>query len=161
MTPRRFFLAALLCAAAATLFFIYTQRGQGDILTEERLAEARARWQENGPADYDMSVNVRGVQKNDYEIEVRGGKVTKMTAGGAPAARNAYAYWNVEGMLDFLRDELSNTRRVAAAYGVADEAEVVVRVEFDTGRGYPSRFLRHVMGTRNSIEWEITSFNAR
>lgn len=138
---------------AATLALLY--RRPGEPLTEELLAAARARWQEHGPRAYDLEVSVSGAQEGDHRIEVRAGRVTKMTTGGAPVREGAWEYWSVEGMFRFLQGELENRARAAEVFGTT---EVELRVEFDDAYGYPARFLRHVMGQRKSVEWNVRSF---
>jgi hypothetical protein len=101
---------------------------------------------------------VSGAQEGDHRIEVRDGRVTKMTTGGAPVRPGAWEYWSVEGMFRFLASELSNRERAAEVFGTTD---VELRVVFDDTYGYPARFLRHVMGRSKSVEWNVRSFHAR
>lgn len=140
-------------ATAVTLFLWY--RRPGEPLTDELLAAARARWQEHGPRSYDLEVSVSGAQEGEHRIEVRAGRVTKMTTGGAPVREGAWKYWSVEGMFRFLEGELDNRERAAEVFGTTD---VELRVVFDPTYGYPERFLRHVMGQSRSVEWNVRSF---
>jgi hypothetical protein len=151
---KRFFLLGLLAAAVAVAAYLVTRPDTGDPLTPERLAAARARWAERAPKDYALDVRVRGAQRGDYLIEVRGGEVTAMTSGGAPVEARARDYWTVDGMFRFLADELSNRDRAATLYGVPGPDDVILRAAFDPATGYPVRFLRHVLGKSAGIEWE-------
>ena len=144
-----------MAATAVTLALWYRQPGVP--LTEELLAAARARWQEHGPRAYDLAVSVSGAQEGEHRIEVRDGRVAKMTTGGAAVREGAWEYWSVEGMFRFLQTELSNRERAGEAFG-ADTADVELRVVFDDTYGYPARFLRHVLGQRKSVEWKVHSF---
>jgi len=153
---RRTWFVLLFCAGAlvaAVLMF----RGEGETLTREMLETARARWNEHGLRDYDMEVAVTGVQVGHHAISVRGGRVVAMTTGAEPVAQSAWAYWSVDGMFRFLSDELSNAENPQRAFG---GDEVVLSAVFDEQRGYPRRFLRHVMGRRAGVEWTITSLTA-
>jgi len=152
---KRFFLAGLACAILATAALLWTQRRPGETLDAHNLQAAMTLWTRAGPEDYDLEVVVRGTQEGDHEIEVRGGKVVKMTTGGAPASPSAYAYWTVEGMFRFLSEELDYAKRHQ------DEGETVLTVAYDKTYGYPARFVRHVMGQSASIEWEVTSFRRK
>ena len=55
-----------------------------------------------------------------------------------------------------LRENQSGRRQL-----VHGTSEVVLRVVYDERLGYPKQFLRHVAGQKNSIEWEVRSFNER
>jgi hypothetical protein len=152
---KRFFLIGLLCAAAMTALFLHFRREVGDPLTRELLDTARARWAANAPADYAFDVVVSGTQRGLYHVEVRGGQVTAMTSDGAPVDGRARELWTMDGLFGFLATELGNLERVEAAYGVRDKDDVVLRAAFDPRYGYPVRFLRHVLGTSRSVEWEV------
>ncbi|MHC4973957.1 MAG: DUF6174 domain-containing protein [Planctomycetota bacterium] len=143
-------------ATAVTLGLWYRQPGEP--LTAELLAEARARWQERGPRAYDLEVSVSGAQQGEHRMEVRDGRVTKMTTGGAPVRQGAWEYWSVEGMFRFLESELANRERAGEVFGTSD---VELRVEFDGTYGYPAHFLRHVMGRPKSVEWNVRAFHPK
>jgi hypothetical protein len=144
--------------AASTATLVLWHREEGERLTAALLADARARWQRHRPRAYDLEVVVSGAQEGAHRIEVREGRVVKMTTGGGPVRENVWEYWTVDGMFRFLADELGNVERPEAAYGVAQGSEVVLRVVFDETYGYPARFLRHVIGSRQSVEWRIRGF---
>lgn len=155
--PWRWIALGLALGLAAGLLLA---RKPGAPLTPERLAEARARWQAHRPVDYELEIQMRGAVRDLRRIEVRDGEVVEMTTGGAPVPREAWSYWTVDGLFEFLEDELDNASRPAEAYGVDDPRRVVVRVAFDRRWGYPSFFLRHVLGRGQSVEWTVTSFEA-
>ncbi len=155
---RRVFAIGLLAAATVPAVYLVTRPSTGEPLTQERLAEARARWKERGPKSYGLDVDVRGIR---YRIDVKDGEVVAMTIDGRPAAVSALEHWTVEGMFGFLAEELSNLRRVEAAYGVSNPEDVVLRAAFDPKYGYPARFLRHVLGLDRSVEWQVRSFEPR
>jgi hypothetical protein len=138
----------------AVLILIF--RAPGDSLSQDNLQTARIRWEKSGPKNYDMEIVVTGAQDNTHRIEVRDWKVVRMETGGVEvASKSAHAAWSVEGMFDTLQRELEN---IGAVHGAA---EVVLRVVYDARLGYPRRFLRHVAGQKNSIEWEVRSFDER
>jgi hypothetical protein len=153
-------LALVIAVAATAVTLALWYRQPGEPLTAGLLAAARARWQEHGPRDYDLEVSVAGAQAGEHRIEVRDGRVTKMTTGGAAVREGAWKYWSIDGMFRFLQSELSNRERSSEAFGAADAADVELRVVFDDTYGYPARFLRHVMGRPQSIEWRVRSFRA-
>jgi hypothetical protein len=155
-----FWLALLVAVVATAVTLALWYRQPGEPLTAELLTQARTRWQEHGPRGYDLQVSVSGAQEGEHRIEVRDGRVTKMTTGGAAVREGAWEYWSVEGMFRFLATELSNRERAGEAFG-ADADDVELRVEFDGTYGYPARFLRHVMGRRKSVEWKVRSFHPK
>jgi hypothetical protein len=156
---RKIFLVGVAAALTVPVVYKLTHPSAGETLTAERLAEARERWAERGPKSYVIEVDVRGLT---YRIEVRDGReVVGMTVDGRPAAASALEHWTVEGMFGFLAQELSNLRRVEAAYGVTDPDSVILRAEFDGKTGYPSSFLRHVLGQNRSVEWRVLSLEPR
>jgi len=155
---KRVFVIGLLAVATVPLVYVLTRPSTGEPLTEERLAEARARWAERGPRSYALDVDVRGAS---HHIEVRDRVVVTMTTDGSPVRADAREYWSIDGMFRFLSEELSNLQRVEAAYGVSDPGDVVLRAAFDARYGYPARFLRHVLGQDRSVEWQVGSFEAR
>ena len=128
-------------------------------LTKERLDRARNLWQQQGPASYVMEVETKGAVGNIHRIVVREGEVVEMTTGGRIATHSAWEYWSVEGLFDFLDTELGNANNPERAYG-AGVSEVVLRARFDPDLGFPSHFLRHVLGRQQSIEWNVVRFEA-
>lgn len=152
--PRKVWLVlAGMAAGAVTLVLLFRQ--EGEPLVAADLEAAAARWREKGVEDYDLEVSVRGVQQGEHRIEVRRGRVVAMTTGGSPVAPSSWDYWSVEGLFRFLREEMRNAQRPREVHGVDDSSQVVLRAAFDPGLGYPRRFLRHVLGGRPGIEWEV------
>jgi hypothetical protein len=128
-------------------------------LTFDRLDEARRRWQEAGPASYVLEVETSGAVAAVHRIVVVEGEVVEMTTGGRVATPSAWEYWSVEGLFDFLVTELRNADNPQQAYGTG-AAEVVLQARFDPDLGFPSYFLRHVLGRQQSIEWNVIRFEA-
>lgn len=155
---KRVFVIGLLAVATVPVVYVVTRPSTGEPLTQERLAEARARWKERGPKSYALDVEARGAR---HHIEVKDGAVVAMTTDGNEVAAAAREYWSVEGMFRFLSEEISNLKRAEAAYGVSDPDDVVLRARFDGRYGYPSRFLRHVTGRTRSEGWQVRSFEPR
>ena len=147
-------LAVGLVIGGAALILVF--RAPGETLTQDNLQTARARWTQGGPKSYDMEIVVTGAQDNTHNVEVRGGAVVRMKTGGVEVtSKSARASWSVEGMFDTLQRELEN---IGEVHGTS---EVVLRVVYDARLGYPKKFLRHVAGQKNSIEWEVRSFDER
>ena len=143
-------------ATAALVAFVALRR-PSEPLTEQALRAAEARWRERGPTNYDLALEIGGGQEGAHEIQVREGRVTRMTTGGKPVPESVWAFWSVEGMFKFLAQELENARNPQRAHGVSDPAAVTLRVQFDADLGYPRYFLRHVTGRQSQIWWGVTS----
>ena len=158
-TPSRlpWLLGAFLLGAAATVGVLILLK-PGEPLTEKTLRTAGERWRSRGLENYDLEVEVRGVQKGRHSIQVRGGRVVHMTTGGADAPAHVRKFWTVQGMFDFLAEELRHAAQPEKVYGVSDPSQIVLRAEFDSDLGFPRRFIRHVMGRSVGIEWEVRSF---
>ena len=131
---------------------LYLRRST-DPLTTERLANARALWQERGPVSYQFELELGGAIEDRRLVQVREGEVVAMTSDGVEVPASAWPYWTVEGMFASLEQELQNAAHPQRIYGISDPERVLLQAEFDPELGYPSRFLRHVLGTRQSIEW--------
>lgn len=149
-----FWLASVCLLIAAAVFFRQPVRP----LTEKDLTRARATWQHAGLQNYVMKVRLIGSLEGEHEIEVQNGRVVSMSTGGQPVANHVWPYWTVEGMFQFLEEELSQKERPASAFEVADSEEVFLSAEFDGKLGYPRRFLRQVFGRRHTAEWEVREF---
>jgi hypothetical protein len=134
-------------------------REPSSLLTTDRLDEARRRWQQQGPASYVLEVETKGAVGATHRIVVREGEVVEMTTGGRTATRSAWEYWSVDGLFDFLATELGNAGNPRQAYG-SGVTEVILRAHFDPDLGFPSYFLRHVLGRQQSIEWNVVNFEA-
>lgn len=146
-------IAAFVLGAAAGLLLL--GRKPAKPLTSERLAAATATWEADGAPSYTMELEVRGALNETHTVVVRGGQVVSMTIGDNEAPESSWPYWSVEGLFDTLRTELANAADPRRTMG-ADRVALLAR--FDSSRGYPSFFYRHIMGSLNDIEWEVTRF---
>ena len=165
--PRALALGCLLGGVAAlvglVLAIAITGRDPLPRLTRETLDAAIARWQQSGPANYDLDLVLTGAQTGNLHIEVRDGDVTLMTRDGqAPVQRRTWDFWSVPNQIAMMDEDL-----VAAegdpqrAFGVADRGQIVLQAEFDPVLGYPRRYRRQVLSTSNTIEWRVMQFTPR
>lgn len=147
-------IAAFVLGAAGGLLLL--GRKPARPLTAERLAEARATWEAEAPSSYTLELAVSGALNETHTVVVRSGRVVSMTTGGNEAPESAWQYWSVEGLFDTLRTELGNAADPRRVWG-ADRVALLAR--FDPSWGYPTFFYRHIMGSLNDIEWEVTRFS--
>lgn len=149
-------LAALLAGLLVGLFVL--RSGAAPELVAAELDAARARWEAHGPASYTIELQMGGALSDRRRIEVRDGEVVDMTVDGRPASEDSWAYWSVEGLFDFLRAELRNKESPPRALGVSGPDQIVLRARFDPELGYPTHFLRHLLGRQKGTEWEVVEF---
>jgi hypothetical protein len=170
--PRRwigfFILLAVLSAGAIVTNLVYNLSIQ---LRPEQLAEARQRWRENAPADYDLKYLVEITrqaetepEKSEYVVEVRGGRVVQVVdrsgvvylepslavvAGPAPLGVSSEdpEHYGVPALFEQIetalrQDETSGRRNFATA-------------KFNAKDGHPFHYVRRVRGTKDRVEWNI------
>jgi len=143
-------IAVGLVALAAVLF--YTFRGTTLRLTPEDFDAARARWRQHGPRDYDLTIEQTGARAATIEVSVRDGEVTAMTVDGtSPSQRRTWYYWSVPGMFDVLERDLQ----------AAEAEQLLLRADFDPATGYPRRYERTMLRTRQQTQWEVVRFATR
>jgi hypothetical protein len=148
---------ALAVGLAAGLLVL--RAGAPPELTESALEAARERWEAAGPASYTLDLQMSGALSDRRHVEVRNGRVVEMTIDGDRASEGAWEYWSVDGLFDTMATELANARQPPASLGLADGSQLVLRASFDRELGYPTRFLRHIMGHQRGTEWEVVAFD--
>jgi hypothetical protein len=162
--------AAGLCAVLAPL--VYNLRQQ---LQPETLDSARARWQENGPRDYDLFWQVRQNEEpraDEYQVTVRDGQVwvvhvnnevwvakeLAIPLGGAVGATVAASAserlpqreltgYTVEGLFRSIEEDLrKNAESGGRNFSTAT---------FDTRDGHPIRYIYRVKRSPERVEWNV------
>ncbi|MGH7172882.1 MAG: hypothetical protein ACRELF_12870 [Gemmataceae bacterium] len=163
-----FVVLAVLSAGAIVVNLVYNLSIQ---LRPEQLADARRRWQENGPDNYDLEYLVEIKQKSDVEpeksqylVKVRDGRVVfvadtgevlyldpslALVAGSevlAVSSENPGQY-GVPALLDQIaeglrQDEMTGRRNFATA-------------QFDPMDGHPTYYRRSVRGRKDRVEWFV------
>jgi hypothetical protein len=168
--PRRwvgfFVLLAAVAAAAAVVPVVYNLRLQ---LTAEQVAQARARWRERAPRDYDLRCTeklLRGgdEEKNEYVVLVRGGAAVALGVNGellrldgagaalGPAARALPGDAGEPVGVEALFDRMEASLRRDAAEG----RRAYATATFDPHDGHPLRYVRRVRATGERVEWNCT-----
>jgi hypothetical protein len=157
---------AVLAVVAIVLPIVYNLSLQ---LTAGELAQARARWREHGPKDYDLTCTVRfddDTAVDRYESKVRSGEVVSFryndaeakphasaASGAASVADGALAaVWerpDVEGLFTMIERVLDEDAGKTGRRNYATAS-------FDAGDGHPKRYVHRIAGTRQRQEWTIT-----
>jgi hypothetical protein len=117
------------------------------------------RWHRNGPASYDLDLELGGKRPGKIHVEVRNGEVIHMLRDGVePSQRRTWDYWSVPGQLETIGQELEMATQPAKAFGAAGASEVVIWAEFDPHYGYPLQYDRVVLGADIEVHWKVTRF---
>jgi hypothetical protein len=124
--------------------------GRTEPVTRDRLASARSQWEAANITDYDLDLEVSGVQSGNYHVKVRGGKVWEITLNGRAADSNAPEYFTIDGLFQTLEEYLDHCENPAS--GVFPEgSQVWLRMRMHPELGYPIRFVKQVkLPTRRS-----------
>jgi hypothetical protein len=130
-------------AVAAVAGLIWYNRSQQ--LTPQELAEAHARWDRFGPADYDMEYRQTGSAPETRKVRVRQGKVVWATRDGEPLEKRLYHYSDMPALFGFIEDFL----REDAQPG---KPRTFCTAAFDTHDGHLVHYIRRVMGTNERQE---------
>jgi len=131
-------------------------------LTVENLDAAEQRWNENGPASYDLDLTIEGAQPGVVHVEVRDGVTTAMQRDGlTPSQRRVWDVWAVPGMFETIERERELAEDPQHEMDLAANSKVDLRAEFDPKYGYPARFHRIVFGGGPEVYWKVTSFQPK
>jgi hypothetical protein len=144
-----------IAVALGALYF----RGKAPELTRETLEAAQQKWESNGPASYNLDLELSGSQAGDIHVEVRQGEATRMVRNGhQPSQSRTWYYWTVPGQFEMLDIDLEAARHPEQGFGVQAGTEAVLRAEFDPRFGYPSFYQRILLGTGIHVEWRVVRF---
>ncbi len=158
-TPGLFWLVTVSAILGALAVWNFTGRARSPRLTHEVLATAKTKWHAAGIRDYSMTVVVKAREDAQHEVEVRGGKVSRMLTDSVEAPERVWDAWSVDGLLFVLEEEMANAQRPEGPFGVTNPADVFLDATFDGANGLPLHYLRQVSGnSKGSLEWEIRDF---
>jgi len=151
-----------LLALVVMLAFLFWTRERTPRLTEEDLNAAMSRWDQHGPSDYDLELELAGNRPGKIQIEVRHGEVTRMTRDGVqPAQKRTWDYWSVPGQFDTIGQELEMAHDPAASFKSPSATQMIQWAIFNPKYGYPAKYDRVVLGTDFEIHWKVTRFEPR
>ncbi|MEX0979352.1 MAG: DUF6174 domain-containing protein [Pirellulales bacterium] len=146
-------------ALAAILAYAMLTRHNAPRLTESDFQAAVKRWETNGPASYDLDLELTGNRPGKIHVEVRDRKVVRMTRDGVePIQERTWYYWSVPGQFDTIEQELEMARDPAASFKSSQATQMVIWARFDPKFGYPLSYDRQVLGTHYEIHWKVTRF---
>ncbi|HVX11388.1 MAG TPA: DUF6174 domain-containing protein [Pirellulales bacterium] len=129
-------------------------------LTSEALAAAQSRWEQHGPANYRIDLEVAGRQASRYHVEVRGGKPTQVLRNDRPIPSRSWYYWTVPGLFEVLDHDMDCSEDPTRGFGARPGSRAVLRADFDPDLGYPRKFQRLIMGEPHlDMTWDVTAFD--
>ena len=134
---------------------------KGEDLTRERLGQAAARWQQASISSYRMTLEITGdrIKAGTFEIEVIRNKIKAVSRNGKNIGSND-RFYSLDGLFKFLDDELEIAKEPARYFNAPSDTRVYLRAHFDPKLGYPTRYLRSVVGTDHNITLEVVHFEA-
>jgi hypothetical protein len=153
-------LGIVLSGIGSLLWMAWTASPADPPVTVERLEAAQRRWQENGPASYNLHVRLSGTRQAEIHLEVRNHRVVAMRYNGqTPSQRRVWETWTVPSQFEMIATDLENAHnRPWESFGVEEASQVVLRAQFDPQFGLPSLYERLVLGGSGDIRWEIVGF---
>lgn len=148
---RGIIIAAVLLIGVIALF-AKIRAGQTPTISRVDFEAARALWAESKPANYEITVEVKGMQPGVYEVGVENHVATSASFDGRDLKRQrTFGTWAATGMFETLsRDFETND---AQNY-------LLLKGEFDPTYGYPTKYERIEMrtGAHDALQWEVTKF---
>ena len=152
----------LLCCLAVTGVVLPIVYNLGQQLRPEQLAAAKARWQQSGPADYDLTFTLkydREPQAERHVALVRGGRVVWSSCEGelvqvSPAVGAAIGV-AAGGSSRGGRDVPAIFAHLEALLAEGETQGNFLVAVFDPKTGWPRRIIRRVRGTSTREEWNL------
>jgi hypothetical protein len=148
---------AVACVALALQYFVAERLPK---LSEATLRAAIERWQKNGPASYDLDIELRGARPGNVHVEVRNKEVTLETRDGRTPGRWTWDTWSVPGLFDTLSQDLQIAEDPEQQIQAAPGTKWRLRCEFDPRFGYPAQYHRLVTGGPE-VFWRLTEFQPK
>ncbi len=151
--------ATMVAVLVASILVSMVARHHIPRLTRADYDAAVRRWEEHGPKDYDLDLELAGNRPGKIHVEVRQRQVVHMTRDGfEPTQKRTWDYWSVPGQFDTLEEEMHMAENPAASFQARGASQMVMWAEFDPDWGYPRKYDRVVLGADYEVHWTITRF---
>ena len=130
-----------------------------DVLTDEVLRDAEARWNANAPGFYRIVVEMTGgrVESGVFETLVRQGQVVSLKRNGQVILPEGAEDYSIRGLFRILEQELALAQQ-PSLLGAPPGYSAHLMVRFDSDNGRLERYRRTVTGVDNNIEIAILVF---
>jgi hypothetical protein len=149
---------AVACVLLALRYFVAERLPD---LTEATLEAAMKRWEQNGPASYDMDIELRGARPGNVHVEVRAGQVTAHTRDGRIPNESTWYTWSVPGMFDMLERDIQIASNPQQEIQAPPGSKWWLRCEFDPMFGYPAIYHQVVTGGGPEVFWQVIDFQPK
>ncbi len=148
-------------AAAAVVLVVVAvplRPGRTVRVTRERLAAARTLWDAAKIIDYELDWDVSGAQTGRYHVEVRGGKVERLTNNDQPTDSHAPEYFTVDGLFQTIEESLSHCEHPQSG-AFPEGTQIWLRMRTHPTLGYPVKFVKQIKlgGSRGTTGYEESS----
>jgi hypothetical protein len=120
------------------------------------LDDAKTRWDENGPRNYDLEIVQSGVNPGKVQVEVRDGIVTQAFHNGQPLKPHTWDDWSVPGLFSIIRLDLDVCAK-EAKQNPGGRPSIFSRGRFDSKYGYPLVY-RRMTPSGTDAEWNTVKF---
>lgn len=160
---RRRLVALVLIGLVVVAFMAIVQAFSGGLpeVTPDDLAQARLRWDQVRPSNYDIRIVLSGRQIGELVVAVRDGQPVSMTRNDVKVEHpRTWRPWTVTGMFQTLETDFENRAEAAKKFGV-EPKNVHIRCQFDDEYGYPERYLHQVYGQHQDLEWTVVDFQKK
>jgi len=122
-------------------------------LTPAELQAARQRWDQHGPANYDLRVQIRRHSPapgdpaviDNYSLQIRDGKVTNAVMNDAVLERRYWDEFDMPGLFDSIDEFLRRDRKPG-------QPQTFLKGTFDRRDGRLLKFIRRVRGSTERLE---------
>ncbi len=155
-------LGALLGLVAGLVYYRQTSASPTPALTPELFDQARSHWAEESIDNYDVEIQVTGLQAATYFVEVRRGIARKALRNGQPLRQQrTLGTWSVNGMFSTIASDVERLRHPKKEHAQANALHLKLRAEFDPQWGFPRRYYRLEQvrfGNNRSVSWRVTRF---
>ena len=130
-------------------------------LTPEILAQAENKWKLHKPDSYRLVIEMSGdhVETGRFEVDVQAGQVITLRRNGLVIRPTSGQDYTMEGLFHMLAQELGLAEK-PATLGAPPGYSVYITAKFDDTTGRLVRYRRIVGGASNSIEVNVTEYQA-
>ena len=128
-------------------------------LTIDALDEARARWDENHPANYDLQIQFDSSDANmSIRLQVRNNQVVSATTNSRAMDREEADRWTIPGQFDRIRDDVIASGDPTQGLNIREHAYLIPKAAFDAEFGYPTHYEFKGEGAPLQYQWRVVKF---
>lgn len=138
---------AILAVLAVVFITVLVRFNLAQQLTPEKLQEARALWERNGPPNYDIAYTEQGRVSAKYEVRVRNGRVVYAEPDERPLAQKRI-YYGMQALFGFVAQFLKEDSQPG-------RPRPFTIATFDSRDGHLIHYVRALRGTSERLEIKV------